>query len=86
VLNEIAQKTYRNPPGTERPYLSAEEVWFLSIPRGSLDADERRQIESHVVHSFNFLARIPWTAEFRAIPEIACPTMKNSTARVIHSD
>jgi HD-GYP domain-containing protein (c-di-GMP phosphodiesterase class II) len=46
-------------------------VWFLSIPRGSLDADERRQIESHVVHSFNFLAQIPWTAEFRAIPEIA---------------
>jgi HD-GYP domain-containing protein (c-di-GMP phosphodiesterase class II) len=71
VLNEIAQKTYRDPRGTERPYLSAEEVRFLSIPRGSLDADERRQIESHVVHSFNFLAQIPWTAEFRAIPEIA---------------
>jgi HD-GYP domain-containing protein (c-di-GMP phosphodiesterase class II) len=46
-------------------------VRFLSIPRGSLDADERRQIESHVVHSFNFLAQIPWTPEFRAIPEIA---------------
>jgi len=71
VLTEIAQKTYRDPRGTERPYLSAEEVRFLSIPRGSLDADERRQIESHVVHSFNFLAQIPWTPEFRAIPEIA---------------
>jgi hypothetical protein len=71
VLTEIAQKTYRDPRGTERPYLSAEEVRFLSIPRGSLDADERRQIESHVVHSFNFLAQIPWTSEFRAIPEIA---------------
>jgi HD-GYP domain-containing protein (c-di-GMP phosphodiesterase class II) len=71
VLTEIAQKTYRDPRGTERPYLSAEEVRFLSIPRGSLDADERRQIESHVVHSFNFLAQIPWTPEYRAIPEIA---------------
>jgi len=71
VLTEIAQKTYRDPRGTERPYLSAEEVRFLSIPRGSLDADERRQIESHVLHSFNFLAQIPWTPEFRAIPEIA---------------
>ncbi len=71
VLNEIGQKTYRDPRGTERPYLSSEEVRFLSIPRGSLDADERRQIESHVVHSFNFLAQIPWTPEFRAIPEIA---------------
>jgi len=71
LLNQIAQKTYRDPHGTERPYLSAEEVRLLSIPRGSLDADERRQIESHVVHSFNFLAQIPWTPEFRAIPEIA---------------
>jgi HD-GYP domain-containing protein (c-di-GMP phosphodiesterase class II) len=71
VLTEIAKKTYRDPRGTERPYLSAEEVQFLSIPRGSLDEGERRQIESHVMHSFNFLAQIPWTAEFRAIPEIA---------------
>jgi HD-GYP domain-containing protein (c-di-GMP phosphodiesterase class II) len=71
VLNEIAHKTYRDPRGTDRPYLSSEEVRFLSIPRGSLDADERRQIESHVLHSFNFLAQIPWTEEFRGIPEIA---------------
>ncbi len=71
VLTEIAQKMYRDARGTERPYLSSEEVRFLSIPRGSLDEDERRQIESHVVHSFNFLAQIPWTPEFRAIPEIA---------------
>jgi HD-GYP domain-containing protein (c-di-GMP phosphodiesterase class II) len=71
LLNQIAQKTYRDPRGTERPYLTSEEVRFLSIPRGSLDPDERRQIESHVVHSFNFLAQIPWTEEFRGIPEIA---------------
>jgi len=71
VLTEIAQKMYRDARGMERPYLSAEEVRFLSIPRGSLDDDERRQIESHVVHSFNFLAQIPWTQEFRAIPAIA---------------
>jgi HD-GYP domain-containing protein (c-di-GMP phosphodiesterase class II) len=71
VLNEIAQKTYRDPRGTERPYLSSEEVRFLSIPRGSLDSEERRQIELHVVNSFNFLAQIPWTPEFRGIPAIA---------------
>lgn len=71
LLSQIAQKSYREPNGAERPYLSTQEVRFLSIPRGSLDADERREIESHVVHSFNFLAQIPWTPEFRAIPEIA---------------
>lgn len=71
VLNEIAQKSFRDPRGTERPYLSSEEARLLSIPRGTLDTDERRQIESHVVHSFNFLAQIPWTPEFRGIPAIA---------------
>ena len=71
LLNEIAQRKYRDARGVERPFLSPEEVRFLSIPRGSLDADERSQIEAHVLHSFNFLIQIPWTPEFRAIPEIA---------------
>jgi HD-GYP domain-containing protein (c-di-GMP phosphodiesterase class II) len=71
LLNEIAQKTYRDLRGVGRPFLSSEEVRLLSVSRGSLDEDERRQIEAHVVHSFNFLAQIPWTAEFRGIPEIA---------------
>jgi HD-GYP domain-containing protein (c-di-GMP phosphodiesterase class II) len=71
VLDEIARKTYRDGAGNDRPYLTAEELRFLSIARGSLDPDERRQIESHVVHSFNFLMQIPWTREFRNIPEIA---------------
>jgi len=71
VVGEIAQKSYRDPRGAQRPYLTAEEVEMLSIPRGSLDAEERRQIESHVVHSFQFLAQIPWTQEYRKIPEIA---------------
>jgi HD-GYP domain-containing protein (c-di-GMP phosphodiesterase class II) len=71
LLTEISQKAYRDPRGAERPYLTSEEVRYLSIPRGSLDANERRQIESHVTHSFNFLAQIPWTPEYRGIPEIA---------------
>lgn len=71
LLAEISQKTYRDPRGTERPYITSEEVRYLSIPRGSLDPNERRQIEAHVVHSFNFLAQIPWTPEYRGIPEIA---------------
>ncbi len=71
VLAEIARKTYLDPRGTEHGYLSSDEVRFLSIPQGSLDSDERRQIESHVVHSFSFLTQIPWTPEFQGIPEIA---------------
>ena len=69
-LFEIARQTYRDPRGVERPVLTPEEVRFLSIPKGSLDPDERAQIESHVIHSFNFLLQIPWTKEIREIPRI----------------
>src|ERR1700680_1220949 len=47
-LFEIARQTYRDPRGIERPVLTPEEVRFLAIPQGTLDADERAQIESHV--------------------------------------
>ncbi len=70
-LVEIARNRYADPRGTEHPYLLPEEVRFLSIPKGSLDNDERLQIESHVVHSFNFLMQIPWTKEIKDIPWIA---------------
>ncbi|HET9400672.1 MAG TPA: HD domain-containing phosphohydrolase [Candidatus Acidoferrales bacterium] len=70
-LLEIAQQTFRDPRGIERGLLTPDEVKFLSIPKGSLDDIERQEIESHVVHSFNFLMQIPWTREMRGIPAIA---------------
>jgi HD-GYP domain-containing protein (c-di-GMP phosphodiesterase class II) len=70
-LREIAQNSFLDPLGVERPYLSADEVRLLSIPKGSLDSAERLQIESHVVHTFNFLTQIPWTKELMRVPEIA---------------
>jgi HD-GYP domain-containing protein (c-di-GMP phosphodiesterase class II) len=57
--------------GQEQPLLTADEVIALSIPRGSLTQEERREIENHVVHTFEFLAQIPWTRGLRRIPEIA---------------
>jgi HD-GYP domain-containing protein (c-di-GMP phosphodiesterase class II) len=70
-LIEIARNLYRDPRGVEHNFLNPDEVRLLSIPKGSLDPDERVQIESHVVHTFNFLSQIPWTKEIRGIPAIA---------------
>jgi HD-GYP domain-containing protein (c-di-GMP phosphodiesterase class II) len=53
------------------PYLSARELDALSIPKGSLTRSEREEIENHVEETYEFLSRIPWTGEFRRIPEIA---------------
>ncbi len=70
ILDEIAAKTYRTPEGEEAPYLTEEELHYLRIPRGSLDDRERKQIESHVVHSYNYLLEIPWTEDLQRIAEI----------------
>ena len=71
LLDEIAQQTYLDPKGVVRPYLTGEELRCLRIRRGSLSEDERAQIESHVVHSYNFLCTIPWGRGFRQVPQIA---------------
>jgi HD-GYP domain-containing protein (c-di-GMP phosphodiesterase class II) len=55
----------------EGPFLSQEELDVLSIRKGSLSESERRCIESHVSHTYEFLQRLPWTSELRRIPEIA---------------
>ncbi len=70
-LREIAARTWRDASGRERPLLAEEEVAALSVRRGSLNAAERRAIESHVVHTRAFLARIPWGRELRGITELA---------------
>jgi HD-GYP domain-containing protein (c-di-GMP phosphodiesterase class II) len=70
-LNEIAKQSFLDSKGSELPYINGDEMRLLSIPKGSLDAAERLQIESHVVYTFNFLSQIPWTKELRGVPEIA---------------
>ncbi len=70
-LAEIAAATFPGLEGDPKPLLTPQEVSLLSIPRGTLDDSERAQIESHVEHSYEFLRKIPWTKEFKRIPEIA---------------
>lgn len=70
-LSEISRRTYPDLKGELRPLLVPGEVASLSIPKGSLSEDERREIESHVTHTYRFLVMIPWTRTLRRVPEIA---------------
>jgi HD-GYP domain-containing protein (c-di-GMP phosphodiesterase class II) len=70
-LQEIAALCFTDPRGQVRPLVTTEELRLLAIPKGSLSDDERREIESHVSHTFNFLSQIPWTRALRRVPEIA---------------
>src|SRR5213593_2666141 len=70
-LAVLAQRTYEDVGGRPQPYLSEDEVRYLTIPKGSLDDTERLEIESHVTHTYRFLQQIPWTRELQQIPIIA---------------
>lgn len=70
LLEQI--NNYKLTTNTEElQILTEKEFQLLNIPKGSLSTEERKEIESHVVHTQNFLNHIPWTKEFRNIPEIA---------------
>jgi HD-GYP domain-containing protein (c-di-GMP phosphodiesterase class II) len=70
-LAELSGMTYRDEVGTQLPYLTHDEATCLQIRRGSLTDNERLEINSHVVHTYNFLVRIPWSRTLRDVPGIA---------------
>ena len=46
------------------------ELQALCIEHGTLDEEERRAMESHVLESHRFLQQIPWSGELERIPQI----------------
>lgn len=70
-LDEIVHYGCHDTDGMPLPLLDEAELSALSLPKGCLTADERRQIEEHVVDSYSFLVLIPWTRDLAGVPAIA---------------
>ncbi|TGK00117.1 GAF domain-containing protein [Leptospira langatensis] len=70
-LEDIAKMQYITTEGENVELISPYEFSFLTIRKGSLDFDERKEIESHVEHTFQFLSKIPWTNDLKMVPAIA---------------
>jgi len=70
-IERLAQRGFEDHVGSRHTVITPDEATILAIPKGSLTPQEIEQIQSHVVHTYQFLAQIPWTREFRRIPEIA---------------
>ena len=71
ALMDLTSRAFTDMEGNRQPFLTPNELSALSIRRGSLSEKERREIESHVTHTFRFLSEIPWTGEYRRVPDIA---------------
>ena len=70
-LQEINEYRFTDQDEQEIQLLNDFEFSVLSFSRGSLNPEERREIESHVSHTFEFLSLIPWTGQYEGIPDIA---------------
>jgi HD-GYP domain-containing protein (c-di-GMP phosphodiesterase class II) len=69
-LKAIAEKKYDND-GKEDPYISENELYNLSIRKGSLTAEERKIIENHAAVTFKMLKKLPFPKKLRKVPEYA---------------
>lgn len=70
-LNDISAFYFEDLSGNKKPYLRSEELKALSVSRGSLTSEEFAEIQSHVVHTYEFLRKIPWGHRLSNVPEIA---------------
>ncbi len=70
-LDELGCLSIPNADGSRRPLLEQEELLSLKITRGTLTGDERKEVNDHVVHTYEFLSKIRWTRDLRNIPKLA---------------
>ena len=70
-LHLLRGLTFKNLKGDKQTLLTDEELNFLAVKRGCLTLEERKEIESHVTKSYEFLKKIPWGHNLAEIPQIA---------------
>lgn len=71
ILDEIMDIECTDITGNRLDILTELDKINLRIKRGSLNDQERIEIESHVIETYKFVSKIPWPPEYRNIPEIA---------------
>ena len=70
-IQRIAARHWTDTHGVPRPLLSDDELDNLLIERGTLNAEERRIIEHHVVATINMLHALPFPKHLHNVTEYA---------------
>lgn len=70
-LQQVATWTWHD--GTQaKPLLTEQELYNLSVRRGTITPEERQIMNDHMVHTVNMLESMPWPKHLRRVPEYAC--------------
>ena len=70
-IDELAALTYCDADGVERPWLTEEEHIALSVRKGSLTAQERTIMESHVTMTTRILEQVSFPKAYQQVPKWA---------------
>lgn len=70
-IRELQHEHFHDSHGHPVHLLEGDEFEALLIERGSLTALEREEIQSHVLHTYDFLMQIPWGRQLANVPQIA---------------
>ena len=71
AMDELEDLTFQHWEGGASRVLETEDIAALRIPKGSLSEVERKEINSHVQKTYEFLSKIPWTGGLTQVPAIA---------------
>ncbi len=70
-VRTIAKRRWQAADGRTRPALGEEEVYNLTISKGTLTPEERELINNHIVATINILEALPFPKTLRRVPEFA---------------
>jgi HD-GYP domain-containing protein (c-di-GMP phosphodiesterase class II) len=70
-VRRIAERRWRNGDGGESPALTDDEVYNLTIPKGTLTPEEREVIDHHIVATIRMLESLPYPQYLKNVPEYA---------------
>jgi len=70
-VRAIARHEWADADGVRRPLLSDEEVYNLTIERGTLTPEERAVINHHIVATISMLESLPYPKHLQRVPEFA---------------
>jgi HD-GYP domain-containing protein (c-di-GMP phosphodiesterase class II) len=70
-VRRIAQYRWRDCAGHEVSFLTEDEVKNLTIRAGTLNEDERKIINHHIVATIKMLESLPWPRHLTRVPEYA---------------
>lgn len=70
-VRRIAQLTWNDLDGTRRPLLTPEEVTNLLIVRGTLNDEERAEMNRHIDTTIDMLKPLPYPKNLTRVPEFA---------------